>query len=217
MKENPSENVVTIDEYLKDPCRILSIPYFKHIQNPNPDHVIIQHQDEVNFRTVQYDQAFFRLIHHLSMPIQINHFLDIQDVNPMNDISEVVHFINHSYSDLSVNETYIQNLINDCTYRKDLWIWLIYEGTRVALALNAFDEMTKEGTLEWIQVKSEYRGQGFGLQIVLHSLNRLKKYANFVTVSGQVDNKTKPERLYRKAGFTGNDIWYIQYLSKEKE
>jgi len=33
--------------------------------------------------------------------------------------------------------------------------------------------------------------------------------ANFVTVSGEVDNSTNPEALYRKCGFIGDDIWHI--------
>ncbi len=31
----------------------------------------------------------------------------------------------------------------------------------------------------------------------------------FATVSGKVTNKTKPEKLYRRCGFTGDDIWHI--------
>jgi hypothetical protein len=33
--------------------------------------------------------------------------------------------------------------------------------------------------------------------------------ADFVTVSGRVDNRTNPERLYRRCGFEGNDVWCV--------
>ena len=39
--------------------------------------------------------------------------------------------------------------------------------------------------------------------------NSLKNIADFTTVSGEVDNKTNPEKLYRRCGFEGDDIWYV--------
>jgi len=40
-------------------------------------------------------------------------------------------------------------------------------------------------------------------------LHDLKGKAAFVTVSGEMDNTSQPEKLYRKCGFSGNDIWHI--------
>jgi len=34
----------------------------------------------------------------------------------------------------------------------------------------------------------------------------LKDNAAFITVSGEVDNPTNPEMLYRKYGFSGDDV-----------
>lgn len=34
-------------------------------------------------------------------------------------------------------------------------------------------------------------------------------FAKFATVSGKIDNPANPERLYRKCGFVGNDVWHI--------
>ena len=33
--------------------------------------------------------------------------------------------------------------------------------------------------------------------------------ATFATVSGQCNNPTNPEALYRKCGFTGSDVWHV--------
>ena len=33
--------------------------------------------------------------------------------------------------------------------------------------------------------------------------------ADFVTVSGNLDNPTNPLELYKKCGFEGDDVWYI--------
>ena len=59
----------------------------------------------------------------------------------------------------------------------------------------------------------EKRGFGLGQAIVRELLLRLKGKADFITVSGQIDNATDPEALYRKCGFTGNDIWCVVQLA----
>ena len=48
-----------------------------------------------------------------------------------------------------------------------------------------------------------------GYDIIKELLWRGREYAKFATVSGKVENKTKPEALYRKCGFIGNDVWHI--------
>ena len=83
-------------------------------------------------------------------------------------------------------------------------------GKMAASGIAEFDEVCREGIIEWVQVLPEYRGRGLGKKIVDVLLNRLKSIgASFVTVSGNLDNTSKPLELYRKSGFTGDDIWYI--------
>lgn len=55
----------------------------------------------------------------------------------------------------------------------------------------------------------EYRGRGVGQSIVNELLRRMQGRADFATVSGKVNNLTRPERLYRRCGFTGDDMWHI--------
>ena len=79
-----------------------------------------------------------------------------------------------------------------------------------ASGIAEFDEVCREGIIEWVQVLPAYRGRGLGKKIVDVLLNRLKSIgASFVTVSGNLDNTSKPLELYRKCGFTGDDICYI--------
>ena len=79
-----------------------------------------------------------------------------------------------------------------------------------ASGIAEFDEVCQEGIIEWVQVLPEYKGRGLGKKIVDVLLNRLKSIgASFVTVSGNLDNTSKPLELYRKCGFAGDDIWYI--------
>lgn len=83
------------------------------------------------------------------------------------------------------------------------------KGTPAALGIAELDPTVPEGALEWIQVLPEYQGRGFGKILVLELLNRIKGKAKFTTVSGEVDNETNPERLYRSCGFVGNDTWWL--------
>ena len=55
----------------------------------------------------------------------------------------------------------------------------------------------------------KWEEKGLAKYIVSELLWRLKGKAGFATVSGQCNNSTNPEKLYRKCGFTGNDVWHI--------
>lgn len=80
----------------------------------------------------------------------------------------------------------------------------------VASGIAEYDVELKEGMIEWVQVLPAYWNKGYGTDIVNYLLKQLKELgASFVTVSGSLENKTNPERLYRKCGFIGDDVWYI--------
>ena len=90
--------------------------------------------------------------------------------------------------------------------------------TVIACAAEAYemeeDEITldtdiREGVLEWIQVSSAYRRQGFGQLIVQELLFRLQNRADFVTVSGKQNDPLDPRGLYERCGFGAGTIWHI--------
>ncbi|MBR6525201.1 MAG: GNAT family N-acetyltransferase [Clostridia bacterium] len=82
-------------------------------------------------------------------------------------------------------------------------------GKIVGCGMADFDSQMQEGIIEWIQVLPEYRGKKIGQLLVNELLLRMKTMAKFATVSGQMNNPSSPEKLYRKCGFVGNDIWHI--------
>ena len=84
-----------------------------------------------------------------------------------------------------------------------------HTGTIVATGIAELDREIGEGVLEWIQVSQRHRGKGLGRYVVSELLRRLKSKAGFATVSGQCNNASNPEMLYRKCGFSGNDVWHI--------
>lgn len=203
---------MTLNEYLVNPCSSLSIPYWKNKVIEIPQNIKIVHHSDFNDELINgyCDERYFRLIHYLD---------NIDDKMPegfsvktagLEDIQLIVETINNCYSDLSVSYEQIFSYTKTKVYDSSLWILVneIKTNQIVGCGIADFDVEAKEGILEWIQVLPEYRGRGIGRLIVCQLLYRMKK-ADFATVSGRVDNFTNPERLYRKCGFVGNDIWHI--------
>ena len=207
--------MITKEEYLKNPCSASSIPYWKAKSIIIPDGMKILHQDEYDNAKYQHyiDDPYFRLIHNLNG--LTNPVLPRDYSLCMATLSEYAAHINSCYDKIGITEEELRN----CTFRPvyDAALWLAVKddqtGTIVATGIAELDREIGEGILEWIQVSEDYRGKGLGSFIVSELLWRMKDKADFVTVSGQCNNHTKPERLYRKCGFVGNDVWHI--LRKE--
>ena len=82
-------------------------------------------------------------------------------------------------------------------------------GELAATGIAELDREIGEGILEWIQVSEDCRGRGLGRYLVSELLWRMRGRALFATVSGQCNNPSQPERLYRGCGFTGDDVWHV--------
>lgn len=207
--------MLTIEQYLADPCRVASIPYWKAKSIIIPDGMKILHQAEHNeIAWQQYvDEPYFRLLHdlqNLSKP-QLPQGYTLY--NAM--MTEFAEHINSCYSGIGITEEELQSYTFRPVYDVALWLAVKDDRTNeiVATGIAELDREIGEGILEWIQVSQSHRRKGLGRYIVLELLWRMKNRANFATVSGQCNNPTNPEALYRKCGFTGNDVWHI--LRKE--
>ena len=205
--------MITLTEYLNNPCGTLSIPYWKakRITIP-PDMKILHDRDFSSDILSKYtDEKYFRLYHNLNVipKIATNDF-ELTTAT-QKDIKAIVQIINDSYTDISVNKELIKSYTKTPVYNENLWIMVKEKATGnfVGCSLADYDAEAKELVLEWIQVLPEYRGKKIGQLIVNELLFRMKDVADFATVSGKVDNETNPEVLYRKCGFVGNDVWHI--------
>ncbi|MBQ8293334.1 MAG: GNAT family N-acetyltransferase [Bacilli bacterium] len=119
------------------------------------------------------------------------------------------YMINKCYKEqnISVNENDILKWFNHPTYNSRLWIKIEKSGLIIASGIAEYDSKINEGILEWLQVLSKYQNKGFGKIIINSLLIELKNLGSkFTTVSGDLDNNTKPEKLYRSCGFSGDDI-----------
>lgn len=163
-------------------------------------------------------ESYFRIIYDYSVENKINitQGFEFRNVRVETQLREISDLICNCYENLKPNIEEVDKWTKHQVFKEDLWVWVIDKQTNkpVGLGIAEYDSTIREGSLEWIQVLPEYRGKGLGKSIITELIVRLKKYAEFITVSGQVDNKTNPEKSYRECGFRGNDVWYV--LKSEK-
>ena len=199
------------EEYLAAPCRAASIPYWKAKTIAVPDGMKILHKSEYNEADDRQhiDEPYFRLMHKLQ---------ELPDpILPQGysvcaaSVDEFAVHINSCYDEIGITEEELRSYAFRPVYDGDLWIAVKDDNTGriVATGIAELDREINEGVLEWIQVSKCHRDKGLGKYIVSKLLWRMKNKADFVTVSGQCNNPSNPEKLYRKCGFTGNDVWHI--------
>lgn len=203
--------MINFEDYLKNPCRESSIPYWKAKSISVPQEIKILHQDDYHAaKYPQYtDEPYFRLKHDLnglSAPqLPQGYALCVPALKCF-----AAH-INQCYPGSHIREADLQAYTARPVYLSSLWLAVQDNktGDIVATGIAELDSDCKEGILEWIQVSEQDRGRGLGSYIVNELLWRMKDIARFATVSGQCNNPTNPESLYRRCGFTGNDVWHI--------
>lgn len=206
-------NMISIEEYKQNPCEALSIPYWKATDIIIPDNVKIIHNKNFDETLLEKysDKQYFRLIHRLNYVLDFSNNNFTYKILLKKNINELVEMINASYlhTDVFVSADYINGLTETKVYFPELWIGAFDNTKLVGSIICDLDTKMGEGIIEWLQVLPEYRGKGIASVLVCKALNLLKLNADFVTVSGECDNITNPESVYRKCGFVGNDIWHI--------
>jgi GNAT superfamily N-acetyltransferase len=209
--------IVEINEYKMNPCRLSSIPYWKIRTIKIPDNISVVHDEDYNINpsSLKKDTIYFRLKHNLKLVelFTLDKLFEYRsiDFTCISDLEAIVDIINKSYTDIQVDLNQVVSWTKLEVFDEHLWIFIIDTNTQkpVALGIAEWDKEVREGMLEWIQVLPEYRGRKLGQAIVNKLLVILSNHVDFVTVSGQMDNKTNPEKLYRKCGFEGKDIWHV--------
>lgn len=155
---------------------------------------------------------YFRLMFNDKVKkIEVPKEFEIVNVNIETELEEVSKFICNCYENIKPDVNEVKKWTRHKVFNKDLWVWIIDKTNNrpAGLGIAELDNKISEGSLEWIQISSDYRGKGLGKVIVQELLNRLIDKVDFITVSGEVDNNSNPEKLYRNCGFKGNDIWWV--------
>lgn len=205
--------MISKETYMANPCGASSLPFWKEKQIVVPDNMLILHDKDFNESyLIEYnDEQYFRLKHNfidVNDPVLPNGF-ELCDAT----LSDFAKHISKCYkgSKLTVDE--LESYCKRTVYYQELWIAVkdCKNNKIIGTGIAELDTGIGEGVLEWIQVSEKYRGKGIGKFIVNELLQRMISKASFVTVSGQVNNSTNPQALYRNCGFEGNDIWRIMH------
>ncbi|HIV19552.1 MAG TPA: GNAT family N-acetyltransferase [Candidatus Merdivicinus intestinigallinarum] len=205
--------MISVLEYLQDPCGTLSIPYWKAKNLRLPENMRVVHDRDFpdgglpNFT----DQRYFRLYHDLhSIPCAEQQDIALVTATEQ-DVDTIVSVINQCYDDIRVNRQQLIRYRQTPVYCADLWVLAVSrtENICVGAGIADYDRELGELVLEWIQVLPAYRNRKIGQEIVCELLRRMRGTAKFATVSGQANNPSRPEFLYRKCGFTGTDVWHV--------
>ncbi len=203
--------MLRITEYLEDPCRVSSIPYWKALQTQIPENMRIVHEAAFSNELLEayVDEPYFRLKRDLTdfAPAQLPAGFSLCQA----DCKEYAQHINHCYFGFDISEGELKSYLQRRVYCRELWLAVRENATGeiVATGIAELDREIGEGILEWIQVSPQYRGRGLGQFLVQELLCRMSPNADFATVSGQCNNPTFPERLYRRCGFAGSDVWHV--------
>lgn len=200
--------MITPEEYLRDPCGSLSIPYWKWKTITVPEGLRIVHHRDWKMESDAPGQRFFRLRHDLRDIPDNQGICSIRTASEA-DIPRIVRIIRESYPNIRVTEDQMQALRKTPVFDEKLWIMAENEKETLGCAIADLDRQLGEGILEWVQVLPQYRRRGVGRQMVCELLKRMQGKADFATVSGDLENPANPERLYRSCGFRGNDVWHI--------
>jgi GNAT superfamily N-acetyltransferase len=199
--------------YLAAPCKTFSTAYWKKDVFPIPAGIRIEHADNSE-QHIADGTAYFRMVHYPRGEYEtaLPPMYEYTDVHMPEQAEMVADLLNCCYPDSSFTAHQIIKWMNYLVYKPDLWIFIVDTEKKapVALGIADFDMTINEGSLEWIQVLPEYQRKGLGQAVVNELLRRMSGYVRFVTVSGEIDNPSNPRELYRKCGFTGDDIWIVR-------
>lgn len=199
------------EQYILNPTRASSLSYWKTNAFKMPSNIIVVNEKEFSdyFLTDYEQELFFKLVYY---PDALKQYVLPGNIKFKKiDLEDFVTHINSCYESEGISLRELSSYRQRPVYDERLWICLYNtdQDRIVATGIAEYDDDIKEGSLDWIQVSEEYRGQGFGSIIVYELLNRLNGRAKFVTVSCRVDNQTKPELLYQKCGFKDIAMWHV--------
>lgn len=204
--------MISIEDYKKNPCKVSSIPYWKAKSLTVPANMKIIHSDEFDEKLLNnyFDRRFFRLVHDLTQIPKFNATGINFEVIQSDKINELADMINCSYThEIRVSVDYVNSLTATQVYCPELWIGAVLDGKLIGSIICDFDIEVGEAVIEWLQVLPEYRGRGIASALICKALKAMSSFADFATVSGECDNITNPERVYRHCGFEGEDVWHI--------
>ena len=204
------------EDYLDDPCRAASLPFWKSEQIQIPAGILIYREDEFSEENLSgKDERYFKLLHDLETVPET----DLPDTYMPDSagLEEIAEHIRECYVSVSMTAAELKMYQERTVFDPDLWIVVREKssGKIAACVIGELDRRIGEGVVEWVQVSPGHRRKGLGRFIVCELLRRLRGKADFVTVSGRLDSPDHPYELYRSCGFAHPVIWHIVSVPEE--
>lgn len=199
-----------LNQYLADPCRASSLPFWKTECFSIPEQIAVVRDDEYSaFRPAGRDEPYFKLKHDLKIIRSV--LLPDGFALVRGSVEVFARHINSCYSEEHLSAEELSGYAARPVYRPELWIAVAdaSDGTIAASGIAELDSRIGEGILEWIQVSPGYRRRGLGSFVVCELLRRMQNTARFATVSGRLESECRPIALYQSCGFTDPVIWHV--------
>lgn len=163
-------------------------------------------------RTFTERRPYFRLVHKsATVEGRCPSGFGFAPVNIQKELKDVVGLLRTCYPGFKINAEVVQAWLEHPVYDPQLWLWVVdaVTGEKVGLGIAEYDHQVPEVSLEWLQVLQAYRSQGLAAALVSELIRRASCQVKIITVSGDAESTYQPEKLYRKCGFTGDDIWWV--------
>lgn len=209
MTNNNTDLEDELQHYRRDPARSSSLAWWEtkiKVQWP-PTIDILSSEDHPRDAA---PQRYFKLVHQLdAIPVAPHpHGIDVRIIT-VDEADAIATLINDAYGWTSITPDEVRSWADRPVHDPELWLGA-YAGDRLIGSAIADNDMEAgEASLDWVQVHPDWRGCGVGKALVCEVLHRASARADFATVSGDVDNDSDPEHLYRACGFEGDTIWHI--------
>ena len=115
-------NAMTKEQYLGNPCRAASIPYWKAACITVPDNMQILHDSEFDAELLKryIDEPYFRLQHRMLevKPVSLPEGYSLYEAS----IPEFVEHINSCYTDIGITISEMQSYLTREQYSPGLWL-----------------------------------------------------------------------------------------------
>ena len=136
-------NIVTKKQYLENPCRTASSPYWKAVCISIPDNMKIVHDREFNTELLKryIDEPYFRLRHCMLevKPVSLPEGYSLYEAS----ISDFVDHINSCYEDIGITVSEMQNYLTREQYNSDLWL-AVKEDCKGRIVATGIAELDRE-------------------------------------------------------------------------
>lgn len=196
--------------YIENPSAVSSLPFWKAGSFQIPKNIVLIPETAFD-PSAHYlrHEPYFKLVHRLQIiqPVTMPKGYELASLST----KEFAEHINRCFDTIGTSEEELEEYRTYSVYDESLWLGVrdIKSKKVVATAIGEFDATIGEGIIEWVEVSEKHRLKGLGHFLVNELLSRLKGKADFVTVSGRINNPSNPLSLYESCGFGERFIWHV--------